>query len=111
MSVLKTKCLSTKLTADEWATVARAAAGQPLSAWARTTLLDAAAAPPADQILLAEILALRALVLHIQVAVHNGDPVTLEHLHRLMARVDADKIQHARERLAPAPGTIPGRIR
>ena len=108
MSVRRTQCLSTKLTADEWATVARAAEGQTLSAWTRTVILQAAAAPRADQVLLAEVLAMRAIVLHIQVAVNTGEPLTTEHLHRLIERIDQDKIRKAQERLAPA---VAARIR
>jgi hypothetical protein len=103
MSVLRTKCLSTKLTTDEWATITRAAAGDTLSAWARAVLLEAAAAPRADQVVLAEVLALRAIVLHLQVAVHTGETLTPEQLQRLIARVDADARRTAQERLEPEP--------
>jgi hypothetical protein len=108
MAVRRTQCLSTKLTADEWATVSQAAAGQTLSAWTRTAILQAAAAPRADHVLLAEVLAMRAILLHIQVAVHNGEPLTTEHLHRLVERVDQDKLRKAQERLAPV---VPLRVR
>ena len=108
MAAWRTKVLSVRLTTDEWAAIAHVAAGQSLSAWTRATLLTAAAAPPADQILLAEILALRTLVLHVQVAVHNGEALTTEHLQRLMARVDQDTMRDARARLAARPM---GRIR
>jgi hypothetical protein len=102
MGRLRTKSLTTKFTGDEWAAVARAAVGQPVAAWARAILLSAASRLSADQVLLAEILAVRTLVLHIQLAVYHGDPLTPESLRQLMARVDEDKIQHARERLAGA---------
>jgi hypothetical protein len=47
MSSSRTKCLSTKLTETEYATLERAAGAQTLSAWARAVLLRAAApAPP-----------------------------------------------------------------
>jgi hypothetical protein len=99
MSLLRTKCLSTKLTTDEWDTITRAAVGDTLSGWARAVLLEAAAAPRADQVLLAEVLALRAIVLHLQVAVHTGETLTTEQLQRLIARADADKLRTAQERL------------
>lgn len=103
MSLLRIKCLSTKLTTDEWATITRAAAGDTLSAWARAVLLEAAAAPRADQVVLAEVLALRAIVLHLQVAAHTGEMLTAEQLQRLIARVDADARRTAQERLEPEP--------
>jgi len=99
MARWRTKGLTTKLTPDEWATIARAAAGQPLSAWVRAALLEAAAAPRADQVLLAEVLALRTIVLHLHVAVHTGETLTTEQLQRLIERADADKIRKAQERL------------
>ena len=108
MAAWRTKVLSIRLTTDEWAAIAHAAAGQSLSTWTRATLLRAVAAPPADQILLAEILAVRTLVLHVQMAVNNGEALTTEHLERLMVRVDQDTMRDARARLAPRPL---GRIR
>jgi hypothetical protein len=102
MITLRTKGLTTKFTGEEWAAIARAAVGQPVAAWARDTLLGAASRPSVDQILLAEILAVRTLVLHIQLATHHADPLTPDSIRHLMARVDEDKIQLAHERLAAA---------
>ena len=73
---------------------------QPLSS-ARWTWRQSLAS--SDQILLAEILALRTLVLHIQLALLQGEALTPESIRRLMARVDDDKLQHARDRLALTP--------
>jgi hypothetical protein len=99
MRDLRNKGISTKVTADEFDTIASATAGHTLSAWARAVLLEAALAPRADQVLLAEVLALRAIVLHIQVAVNAGETLTTEHLQRLIERADHDKIRKAQERL------------
>src|SRR5580658_7320183 len=96
------KGISTKVTADEWATIARAATGRSLSAWTRAVLLEAAAAPRADQVLLAEVLALRAIVLYLHVAVHTGETLTTEQLQQLVVRADADKLRKAQERLLSA---------
>jgi hypothetical protein len=104
MSLLRMKCLSTKLTTDEWATITRAAAGDTLSAWARAVLLEAAAAPRADHVLLAEVLALRALVLHLHMAAYTGEALTTEQLQRLIARVDGDARRTAQERLGSPAG-------
>ena len=103
MSALRSKCLSTKHTTDEWTTITRAAPGDTLSAWARATLLEAAAAPRADHVLRAEVLALRALVLHLHMAAYTGEALTTEQLQRLMARVDADTRRTAQERLGAVP--------
>ena len=49
MSSSRTKCLSTRLTVAEYATLEQVAGAQTLSVWARAVLLDAAAAPPAER--------------------------------------------------------------
>jgi hypothetical protein len=49
MSSSRTKCLSTKLTEAEYATLERAAGTQTLSAWARAVLLHAAAPVPRER--------------------------------------------------------------
>ena len=102
MSNPRMKGVSTKVTADEFATIARAAAGRSVSAWTRAVLLEAAAAPRADHVLLAEVLALRAIVLFIQVAVHTGETLTTEKLQRLVGRADHDKIRKAQEHFLSA---------
>ena len=100
MPDLRNKGISTKVTADEFATVVRAAAGQTLSTWVRAVLLEAAAAAPhADQVVLGEVLALRAIVLHLHVAISTGETLTTEQLQRLIERADAGKIRKAQERL------------
>ncbi len=51
MAVLRTMCRSTTRTAAAWA----ATAGRTRSAWARAGLLEAAFAPRAGQVLLADV--------------------------------------------------------
>jgi hypothetical protein len=65
-------------------------------------------APTPFEVVTAEILALRTLDLHVQLAPFGGEPVTAESLRRLMAAVDEDKLRQARESLMPA---LPRRIR
>ena len=103
----KTKCLSTKLTDDEYATLERAAGGQPLGAWAREALLQVAdgAAPTAtrlETVVVAEVLALRAILLNLHFAIATGDPITVARLQQLIDRADTDKFLHATVRLDEA---------
>lgn len=51
---------------------------------------------------MAELLALRAILLNLHFAVCSGEPVTAETMRRLIDRADQDKLQHAQERLASA---------
>ena len=82
-----------------------AAAGtQRVSAWVRHAVLAAAVAEPADRVILAELLALRAILLTWHFTVAVGEPLTPDAMQRLMDRADQDKLLKARERLA-APST------
>ena len=102
MAVPRSKCLSTKVTPEDYALFEALAAHQSVSAWAREALLEAARRPAADQVLLEEVLALRTILLNLQFAVAAGTPPTAEDMHRLIHRADADKAQKALERLTAA---------
>ena len=101
MPVLRTKCISTKVTDEEYARLEALAGEQTISEWVRGVLLKSPA-PSADSILLAELLALRAILLNLHFAVCSGEAVTAETMRRLIDRADQDKTQHAHERLASA---------
>jgi hypothetical protein len=101
MAVLRTKCISTKVTDEEYARLEALAGEQTISEWVRAVLLRAAA-PSAEPVLLAELLALRAILLNLHFAVCSGETVTAETMRRLIDRADQDKIHHAQERLASA---------
>jgi hypothetical protein len=103
MPVPRTKGISTKVTEDEYATFERLAAGETLSEWTRGVLLRAATpAPPEPAV--AEILALRTIVLNLLFKIANGQSVTADDMQRLIDRADGDKVRRAQERLAPAAG-------
>ena len=99
MPVSRTKCISTKVTDEEYARLEALAGEQTISEWVRSVLLKAAE-PCAEPVLLAELLALRAILLNLHFAVCSGEPVTADMMRRLIDRADQDKIQHAHERLA-----------
>ncbi len=102
MSVPRTKCLSTKLTDEEYAELERAAGVQTLGTWARETLLAAVRRPPADAAAVAEVLALRTILLNLYHAQAAGEAVTSEWLQALIDRADRDRFSRAAARLAQA---------
>src|SRR4029453_3748112 len=63
MASRRTKSIGTKVTPEENARIQRRAGEQPVSEWVRAALLKAADPPATDATLLAEVLALRAILL------------------------------------------------
>jgi hypothetical protein len=102
MSIPRTKCLSTKLTEEEYAELEGAAAELTLGTWARETLLRAARQRTAGSVVLAEVLALRTILLNLIFAQAAGDTITAERMHQLIERADHTRFTRATERLAEA---------
>jgi hypothetical protein len=109
---LRTKTLGTKVSEEEFAQLERAASerGLTLSEWCRETLLasvngqdaKSADAGGTGQALMAELVALRAILLNVLFKLVNGEKLTAEEMQRLIDRADSDKLKKARERLAQA---------
>jgi hypothetical protein len=109
---LRTKTLGTKVSEEEFAQLEVAASerGLTLSEWCRETLLasvngqeeKSADSGRADQALMAELVALRAILLNVLFKLANGEKPTAEEMQRLIDRADSDKLKKARERLAQA---------
>jgi hypothetical protein len=105
---LRTKTLGTKVSEEEFAQLERAASerGLTLSEWCRETLLasvnghEPQAAAGTGQALMAELVALRAILLNVLFKQANGQKLTAEEMQRLIDRADSDKLAKARERLA-----------
>jgi hypothetical protein len=95
------RCVSTKLTEADYATCLERAGSRSLGEWAREVLLAAATRQSVEELLLAEVLALRIIVLTAQFALANGETLTPEQMHRLVDRADADKLFKAQQRLSP----------
>jgi hypothetical protein len=57
-------------------------------------------APAPEHIFLAELLALRTIVLNLHFALASGEALTPDTVERLIERADHDKIRKAQERLA-----------
>src|SRR6202050_2661856 len=103
MSDLRSKCLSTKLTREEYAAVAARAGGQPLSEWARDQLLAAAARHALLEGIPAELLALRMIILTLHTDLARGERPTDERVHDIIATSDREKRQLAKARLGAPP--------
>ena len=111
---LRTKTLGTKVSEEEFAQLEAAASerGLTLSEWCREMLLasvngqgeKSADSGRADQALMAELVALRAILLNVLFKLANGEKPTAEEMQRLIDRADSDKLKKARERLKQAAG-------
>ena len=108
MPTPRTKSISTKVTDEEYAQFEAIADGQTISEWARDVLLNATEPNAAEQTVLAEILALRTILLNIHFAVSQGQTLTVEEMQKLIERADQNKLSKAQERLAEATtGGVP----
>jgi mobilization protein NikA len=106
---LRTKTLSTKVSEAELAQLEAAASerGLTLSEWFRETLLasvngqESKASDPGGtgHAVMAEVMALRAILLNVMFKLANGQPLNAEEMQRLIDRADSDKLGKARERL------------
>jgi hypothetical protein len=107
MRHLRTHSIGTKLTDEEFATIIAACPEPTLSEWIRRVLLAAARSQPVDQLILAELLALRAIVVTMHFSLANGEKLTPDTLQRLMALADDEKFQKASQRLTATPARNP----
>jgi hypothetical protein len=98
----RTRSVGTKVTDDEYAKLEHLAAGQTLSEWIRDVLLATATPRPADQVILAEFLAVRTIILNLHFALANDETPTADAMKRLIERADGDKLRKAKERLVAA---------
>ncbi len=105
---LRTKSISTKVTDEEYAQFEASAGEQTISEWARDALLKATKPNAGEQTVLAEVLALRTILLNVHFSVSQGQTLTDEKMQQLIERADQNKLSKARERLAEAAtGGVP----
>jgi hypothetical protein len=100
MATRRTKSIGTKVTEAEYHEIIRRAEPQTVSAWARSLLVGAAQPAPLHFLLLAELLALRTIVLNLNFALAASGPPAEDAMHRLIDRADAEKFGKAEERIA-----------
>ncbi len=108
MPALRTKSVSTKVTDEEYAQFEALAGEQTISEWARDVLLKATKPNAGEQTVLAEVLALRTILLNIHFAISQGQTLNVEEMQQLIERADQNKLSKARQRLAEAAtGGVP----
>ncbi len=100
-NISRTKSVTTKVTEAEYARLEEQAetSGVNMSEWIRGRLLDGGGRAAAAT-LLAELLALRAVLTTLLFALANGERVTPEDMRELVARADGNKHRRAAEKLA-----------
>jgi hypothetical protein len=109
---LRTKSIGTRVSEEEYARLERVAqrASKTLAEWCRDVMLNSANGGAADtaiagaraEALMAEVVALRAILLNVLFKQSNGERLTAEEMQRLIERADSDKLRKARERLLQA---------
>ncbi len=108
MPSLRTKSISTKVSDEEYAQFEALAGEQTISEWARDVLLKATKPNAGEQTVLAELLALRTILLNMHFAVSHGQTLTADEMQQLIERADQNKVSKARQRLAEsATGGMP----
>jgi hypothetical protein len=109
---LRTKSIGFKVSEEEYARLEKAAraGGCTLGEWCRRVVLENAGGQEIKptgtgvetRAVMAEVVALRAILLNVLFKVSNGQRLTEEEMQRLIDRADSDKRKKARERLAQA---------
>jgi len=107
MPALRTKSISTKVTDEEYGQFEALAGEQTISEWARNVLLNATKPNEHEQTVLAEVLALRTILLNIHFAISQGETLTADEMQQLIERADRDKLSKARQRFADSAGSMP----
>ena len=102
MPTPRSKSISTKVTEEEYAQFEALAGDQTISEWVRDVLLKAAKPSPAEQTIVAELLALRMILMNILFTIANREPLTSTAMDDIIKRADASKSAMAWERLTRA---------
>src|ERR1700722_9625697 len=76
MPTPRTKSISTKVTEEEYAHFEILVGDQTISEWVRETLLKAAEPSPAEQTIVAELLALRMILMNILFTIANREQLS-----------------------------------
>jgi hypothetical protein len=106
---LRTKSVGTKVSEAEFALLEERArgAGMRLAEWVREALLSAPVESGVDsgEVALAEVLALRSLLLNLHFRAAKGEAIPEPEMRGLIERADETKMQRARERLEAVRAT------
>jgi hypothetical protein len=102
MPTPRSKSISTKVTEEEYTQFEVLAGNQTISEWVRDALLKAAKPSPVEQTIVAELLALRMILMNILFTIANREPLTSTAMDDFINRADASKSAMALERLTRA---------
>ncbi|MGB8062898.1 MAG: hypothetical protein WCF26_13455 [Candidatus Sulfotelmatobacter sp.] len=104
--ILRTRTVSTKVTEEEFAGLEAQAAerGVNLSEWVREALLDRLKPDeiPGNATLLAEVVALRTILINLAGAQARGQAMSQEKIQELIAYADRERFRRAEERVSEA---------
>ena len=103
MRISRSRSVTGKVTEEEYARLEARASPQKISTWARDVLLEALEPAAGERALLAELLALRTILVNVIFALANGHAITTEAMRAIIDRADQEKVSRAIERLATAP--------
>ena len=100
MATARTKSISTKVTEAEYDAIVNRAHLRTVSEWTREVVLDAVHPDPLHLLVLAEVVALRTILLNLNFALSRSEPLSADLMQALIDRADAEKFDKAKERLA-----------
>ena len=109
MPDLRVKTVGTRVCEEEYEALEKLAAarGQTLSEWTRQLVLaqlNPTEASAAQKTVIAEVLAVRTILVNVLYRIANGERLTEEEMRKLIERADAGKGQKAREKLGAKAG-------
>jgi hypothetical protein len=111
-SSFRTKSIGVRVTEADFTRLQSLAdaQGKPMGEWCRDVLLATAEGPkpsPAERILLAEVLALRTILLNVFFSIANREALTSEEMKELIKRADGEKLKKAQAQLEDWPDAEP----
>lgn len=95
--VFRRKSIGTKVSEEEYAKLEALAGGRALGEWVREVLLREVDGRRTDEILLAEVLALRTILLNAFYKLAQGEKLTGDEMQAIIDRADAAKLPKAVE--------------
>ena len=113
----KTATVSTRVTDEEYQELEWLAQrrGQKMSEWVREVLLNQLGEPEGHEVVLAEVMALRTIVLNLTAAQVQGERVSEERIREIIRRADKDRFEQASKKWIDAAnhwmGQGPGQVK
>ena len=105
MPDLRVRTVGTRVCEEEYQALEKLASarGQTLSEWTRQIVLaqlNPTIASSTEETVIAEVLALRTILLNALFRIAQGEKLTADEMQKLIERADAGKAEKAREKLA-----------